>query len=164
MAVVTDGRPGVKSVFYNVPLQMCQFHQVQIVNRYLTKSPKLLPSQQLRTIVEDITKMNYRSFVSRFQYWLEIHENFINEQTINPDTGRRVFTHKKLRSAVHSLKNNQAFLFTYQRYNNLPIPNTTNSLDGWFAHLRKLLNCHNGLSKKRRNRVIQYILATQNFN
>ena len=40
-AVVIDGRPGAKKVFTDVPVQMCQFHQKQIVNRRLTTRPKL---------------------------------------------------------------------------------------------------------------------------
>ena len=54
-AVVVDDRPGIKTSFKGIPIQMCQFHQIQIVNRYLTKNPKLIPSIQLKTIIEDLT-------------------------------------------------------------------------------------------------------------
>lgn len=163
-AIVVDGRPGIRTVFKDIPIQMCQFHQIQIVNRYLTKNPKLIPSIQLRSIMEDLTKMSEFGFKQRFNYWLEINQEFINEKTINSETGRQVYTHKKLRSAVNSIKNNMPYLFTYKQYQSFNIPNTTNSLDGWFAHLKKLLNCHNGLRRDRRNRVIEYILATQNYH
>jgi hypothetical protein len=43
LAVVVDGRPGIRSVFADLPLQMCQFHLIQIVNRYITKRPRLIP-------------------------------------------------------------------------------------------------------------------------
>lgn len=160
-ALVVDGRPGIKSVFKDIPIQMCQFHQIQIVNRYLTKNPKLTPSIQLKTIIEDLTLMNKLVLESRFNYWLGIHQDFINEKSINPETKRQIYKHKKLRSAVNSIKNNLPYLFTHKINVGLDIPNTTNSLDGWFTHLRKLLNCHGGLVESRRNRVIEYILATR---
>lgn len=164
-AIVVDGRPGIKSVFTGIPIQMCHFHQVQIVNRYISKKPKLIPSIQLKTIMADLTSMNQFGFESRFNYWLEVNQEFINQKTFNPNTKRYIYTHKKLRSAVNSIRRNMEYLFTYQniKIKEKEVPNTTNSLDGWFAHLRKLLNCHTGISRGRRNRVIRYILATQNY-
>jgi hypothetical protein len=188
LAVVVDGRPGIRSVFADLPLQMCQFHLIQIVNRYITKNPKLIPTLQLKTILDDLTTTTEYAFKLRFHYWLEVNQDFLNEKTINPDTGRYIYKHKRLRSAVRSIQASLPFLFTYQTNENQlsielqsiflkfksklgtksnqfnKIPNTTNCLDGWFAHLRKLLLCHNGLRKDRRNRVIEFILATQNFN
>jgi hypothetical protein len=166
LAVVVDGRPGIRSVFADLPLQMCQFHLIQIVNRYITKSPKLIPALQLKTLLVDLTTTTEYTFKLRFNYWLEVNQGFLNEKTINPDTGRQIYKHKRLRSATRSIQTNLEYLFTYknQRNQDLKIPNTTNCIDGWFAHLRKLLSCHNGLRKDRRNRMIEYILATRNFN
>ena len=164
LAVIVDGRPGIRNVFRDIPIQMCQFHQIQIVNRYLTKNPKLLPSKQLKTIIEDLVKSNQTGFVRRLKYWFEVNEEFINEKTINLETGRSIYKHKKLRSAVNSIRNNLPYLFTYKNKEQSNIPNTTNSLVGWFAHLKKLLNCHNGLRKDRRKKVIEYILATRNYH
>lgn len=166
LAVVVDGRPGIRSVFADLPLQMCQFHLIQIVNRYITKRPKLIPALQLKTLLSDLTTTTEYAFKLRFNYWLEVNQDFLNEKTINSDTGRYVYKHKRLRSAARSIQTNLDYLFTCKDKQNryLNIPNTTNSIDGWFAHLRKLLGCHNGLRKDRRNRVIEYILATRNFN
>lgn len=166
LAVVIDGRPGIRSVFADLPLQMCQFHLIQIVNRYITKRPKLIPALQLRTLLDTLTQTTEQVFKLRFNYWLEVNQDFINEKTINPDTDRYIYKHKRLRSATRSIQTNLEYLFTCKnkQYQGLNIPNTTNSIDGWFAHLRKLLGCHNGLRKDRRNRVIEYILATRNFN
>jgi len=166
LAVITDGRPGIKNVFSNLPLQMCQFHLIQIVNRYITKRPKLIPALQLRTLLEGLTTTTEYAFKLRFNYWLEVNEDFLNEKTVSLETGRKIYKHKRLRSAVRSIQTNLEHLFICKNktYSNLHIPNTTNCLDGWFAHLRKLLGCHNGLRKDRRNRVIKYILATHFFN
>lgn len=149
LALVVDGRVGIKDVFKDVPVQMCQFHQIQIVNRYLTKKPKLTPAKQLKTIMECLTRSNYISFQNRFSYWLEVNQEFLNKKTINPKTKTKPYTHKRLRSAVKSLQNNLPYLFTYQakefieieekliaeylKYSIKPpskIPNTTNALDG----------------------------------
>lgn len=166
LAVVVDGRPGIRNVFADLPLQMCQFHLIQIVNRYITKRPKLIPALQLRTLLSSLTTTTELVFKLRFNYWLEVNHDFLNEKTVNLDTGRQIYKHKRLRSATRSIQTNLDYLFTYKNKQNqdLNIPNTTNSLDGWFAHLRKLLGCHNGLREDRRNRVIEYILATRNFN
>jgi hypothetical protein len=184
-AIVTDGRPGVRGVFSGISIQMCQFHQVQIVNRYITKNPKLLPARQLKTIIEDLTKSNYFSFKTRFNYWLECNRVFLNEKTFNPRTNRYYYTHKRIRSAVNSIKSNLDYLFTYQReeFTGLKdekiaeslklgikiksnLPNTTNSLDGWFNHLKKLIRCHQGLRVDRRHKMIESIIysSSQNFN
>jgi len=39
-AIVLDGRPGVRQLFPDIPVQMCHFHQKQIVTRYLTNNLK----------------------------------------------------------------------------------------------------------------------------
>ena len=39
-AIVLDGRPGVRQLFSDVPIQMGHFHQKQIITRYLTNNPK----------------------------------------------------------------------------------------------------------------------------
>jgi hypothetical protein len=40
-AIVCDGKRGLFHAFGDIPVQMCQFHQVAIVRRYITRSPKL---------------------------------------------------------------------------------------------------------------------------
>src|SRR3990167_7170397 len=52
--VVTDGRPGIKGVFNGIPVQMCHFHQRQIITRHLTTRPKLEASVELRVIAQTL--------------------------------------------------------------------------------------------------------------
>jgi hypothetical protein len=183
IALVVDGRVGIKDIFKGVLIQMCQFHQVQIINRYLTKKPKLTPSKQLKTIIESLTRSSYKSFQTRFSYWLEINQDFLNEKTTNPKTNKKQYTHKRLRSAVKSVQNNLPYLFTYQDKQFIEIeekliseylkhgmkppsktPNTTNTLDGWFNHLKKLLRCHQGLKKGRKHKMIEMIVISSGFS
>jgi hypothetical protein len=46
-AVAIDGKRGLNTVFKGYPIQMCHFHQKKIVDRYITKNPKLEASIEL---------------------------------------------------------------------------------------------------------------------
>ena len=48
LAIVCDGRKGLLQSFDNIPVQMCQFHQVAIIRRYITKNPKIHASIELK--------------------------------------------------------------------------------------------------------------------
>ena len=39
-AVILDAKHGIKEVFSDLVVQICQYHQQQIVGRYLTSRPK----------------------------------------------------------------------------------------------------------------------------
>ena len=97
-------------------------------------------------------------FTEELSNWYNQWETFLKEKTTNPETGRWCYTHKRVRSAYRSLKTNLPYLFTYQKYPELNIPNTTNSLDGYFSRLKKLLNVHSGLNEKRKFKIIVEIL------
>ena len=40
-SIICDGRKGLLQLFEGIPIQMCNFHQVAIIRRYLTKKPKM---------------------------------------------------------------------------------------------------------------------------
>ena len=82
----------------------------------------------------------------------------LNERTINVETGKSFYTHKRLRSAYRSLKTNLKWLFTWYDYIDLDIPNTTNAIDGHFANLKNKLRNHNGLNINRKKRFIDEFL------
>jgi len=157
-AVVIDGRRGVKQLFRDIPVQMCHFHQAQIIQRYLTKNPKLEASKELKRIVETLTKTDEYTLTKQLEEWHDKWNNFLKEKTIHPITGTCSYTHTRVRSAYRSLKTNLPFLFTYQRCPELNIPNTTNQLEGFFTYLKGLLNVHRGLILKRKMKLIDIIL------
>ena len=82
----------------------------------------------------------------------------MNERTINENTKKSFYTHKKLRSAYRSLKNNLPWLFTWYDNYDLQIPNTTNAIDGHFSDLKNKLRNHNGLSLERKKKFIDEFL------
>lgn len=158
-AIVLDGRPGVRQLFSDVPIQMCHFHQKQIINRYLTNNPKLEAGIELKKITATLCQTNERDFTSELYGWHYKWSSFLKERTTDPFTGKWFYTHKRLRSAYHSLKINLPYLFTYQKYAELNIPNTTNSMDGCFAYLKELVRVHRGINKTLKRKIIQEILA-----
>jgi hypothetical protein len=157
-AIVCDGRKGLVQSFGDIPVQMCQFHQSAIIRRYLTKKPKLKAAQELMGVVDLMKQTDKESFIGALQLWFDKWEGFLNERTVNPLTKKSFYTHKKLRSAYRSLKNNLPWLFTWYDYIELKIPNTTNAIDGHFADLKNKLRNHNGLSKERKMKFIDGFL------
>ena len=156
--IVLDGRKGVREVFSDVPVQMCHFHQKAILRRYLTLHPKLEAGQELSIVGRTLTFVSEKDFTQLLVEWFEKWEKFLKEKTFEGDGKHWHYTHKKIRSAYRSLMTNLPYLFTFQRYPALHMPNTTNSLDGFFTQMKKLLRVHNGLSEERRNRVVFEIL------
>ena len=158
-AIVLDGKRGVRQVFSDIPVQMCQFHQVAIVIRYLTRRPQLEASKELKKIVLLLTSCTEQEFKDLLDVWFNKWKDFLKERTTNPFTGKWYYTHKRLRSAYRSLKTNLPYLFTYQKYPELNIPNTCNSIDGSFTTLKNLLRIHRGMNRKNRYKMICQILG-----
>ena len=133
---------------------MCQFHQVAIIRRYITKNPKTQCAIELKEFVSMIKMTDKESFEGGLELWFNKWEYYLNERTINLETGKSHFTHKRLRSAYRSLKSNSKWLFTWYDYLELNIPNTTNAIDGHFSDLKNKLRNHNGLSTTRKIKFI----------
>ena len=124
-------------MFKNYPVQRSHFHQKKIIQRYITKHPKLQASIDLQTILFRLTKTTESRLKNKLQNWHLKYEEFLNEMTINYDTGEAKYTHYKLREAYASLYSNLDYLFTYKTHKDLYIANTTNHLDGAkFADLK----------------------------
>lgn len=158
VAIVCDGRRGLIQSFTETPVQMCQFHQTAIIRRYITKNPRLPASIELKGIAKLMTRTDKESFEGVLNEWFLKWECFLKERTINQETGKSHYTHKRLRSAYRSLKNNLPWLFTWYDNICLGIPNTTNAIDGHFADLKTKLRNHNGLSIERKMKFIDGFL------
>ena len=161
LAVVVDGRRGFLAVFKDIPVQICQFHQIKQVTKYLTRRPKTEAGRELRTLVLTLTKTDEKTFTNALSAWHEKWGGYIEEKTTETFiTGKTkwYYTHGKVRSAYRSIKNNLPYLFTYLKYPELNMPNTTNDLDGSFSALKKKLAAHHGLRRDRRYKVISQLL------
>lgn len=160
LAAVVDGRRGLASVFSDIPVQVCQFHQVKTVTKYLTRRPETLAGQELRLIALGLARTTEAEFTKYLNAWQTRWGEFIAEKTyLLPVSKHWVYTHQRVRGAYRSLVANLPHLFTYQKYPDLHIPNTTNSLDGMFSQLKNRLAVHRGVRGKRRYRLISEILS-----
>ena len=156
-SIICDGRKGLLPLFVGIPIQMCNFHQVAIIRRYLTKKPRMQASKELWEHVLLLVKTDKESFEGGLVAWHNKWKEFLNERKVDP-AGKNRYVHGKLRSVHRSLQTNLPWLFTW--YENIPmkIPNTTNAIDGHFADLKNKLRNHNGLSELRKKKFIDEFL------
>lgn len=152
--IVCDGRKGLFHALQDYPVQMCQFHQMAIITRYITRKPKVQASIELKEIMHLLPQTDKESFFGVLDEWYCKWEDYINERSINPETGKSRYTHKRLRSAYKSLERNKPYLFTWYDNMDLGLPNTNNQLEGTFTDLKNKLRNHNGLSRKRKEKFI----------
>jgi len=104
-SIICYGRSGLLQAFPGIPVQMCQFHQIKIIVHYLSKKPKSEAARELWALARTLTDSNKDHFTTRNLHdWLMQHEVFLSERSVNTETGRSHYTHKKLRSTYHSLK------------------------------------------------------------
>lgn len=156
-AVVGDGRIMIPWLFPKVLMQMCHFHQEQIVVRYLTRKPELPASKELLDLIHTLSTNDEASFTDAFSLWCRTWKDFLNEKTTS-ESGRVSYTHKRVRSARDSIKRHLPYLFTFERYPELKIPNTTNSLDGNFKKVKMAIGIHSGQKHKRKVKMVLSML------
>ncbi|GHS88088.1 hypothetical protein FACS189487_05560 [Campylobacterota bacterium] len=160
-AVVVDGKSAlIRRLSAKYPVQMCHYHQAAIIRRYLTKNPKAQAAIELKQIASLVKETDKKSFTILLNDWHSKYKLFLNERTVNLETNRRHYTHRRLRSAYNSLKHNLSYLFVYREYRELNMPNTTNSNEGHFSALKKRLKNHNGMSMANKMKMIDDFLGS----
>jgi hypothetical protein len=69
-SITVDGRRGfikyLKTRYPNTPLQYCQFHQKQTVKRYITNRPKTPCGAELKELMNDLLRHDYKSFYKSY--------------------------------------------------------------------------------------------------
>ncbi len=155
---VCDGLKGLFKALAPIPVQMCQVHQQRIVRIYLTSKPELEASQELLELANTLTGTDKESFIGAFEQWHRKWETFLAERTVDKLTGKKHYTHKRLRSAYLSLKRNMPYLWTFHDYPQYGIPNTNNALEGTFTDIKSKLRVHSGMKKCNRVKFLdEYI-------
>jgi len=117
-----------------------------ILRRKLTNHPKLEASIALKKLAGNLMQTDADTLISMLESWEETYRDFLSERV--PDSSKRGwhYKHKNVRSAYRSLVRFLPCLYTYKKYPELGIPNTTNSLDGGcFSPLKNLLGVHKGI-------------------
>jgi hypothetical protein len=157
-AFVGDGRMASPWLFSDILIQMCHFHQEQIVIRYTTLNPELPAGVELLDLTRTLPDADEASFADAFNFWCAKWDGFLKEKSVNPKNGRQAYTHRRLRSARDSIKRHLPYLFTHQKFPELEIPNTTNSLDGSFKKVKAAIGIHAGLTHARKLKLITSLL------
>lgn len=91
---VCDGLRGMFGLFGKYNVQMCQFHQVQIVKRYLTQLPELEASKELLSIIKMLCHTDKESFMGIFDQWCNKWSNFLKERVRDKRTGKSHYVHR----------------------------------------------------------------------
>ena len=154
--VVADWFKWLPELFWHIPFQMCHFHQVKIITRYLTRNPDLLPNQELLKIALLLKNSNKSIFLEMLDSRISKREWFIKEKTYAESGKNWWYTHKRTRSAYRSLRSNFKYLFVYQICG---LPNTTNQLEWYFSPLKTKIWIHTGISKERKIKILWEILS-----
>lgn len=158
---VIDGMRGLAQALYPIPVQMCQFHQILIIRRYLTQEPDLEASVQLLDLVKSITRMDKESFIGAFNEWYEKYKDVLNERVHDKRIKRNMppYMRPRLRSAYLSLRRNMPLLWTFYDHPETGLPNTNNGIESLFSDLKGKLRVHRGISKDNRKKLLdEYIL------
>jgi hypothetical protein len=156
-AFVGDGRVAVPWLFSDIPVQMCHFHQEQIIVRYTTLHPELPAGEELLSLSKTLAHTSKATFTAAFEKWCLKWDTFLKEKSRDAK-GHWHYTHKRLRSARGSLRAHLPYLFTFEDYPELNIPNTTNSLDGSFKKVKTAISVHSGLTHARKLKLITTLL------
>jgi len=139
----------------NLPVQMCIFHQKQIMRRYITKTPKLEANRELQIISWFIWDLKKSTIQERLNDRYNRHKEFLLEKNDNGN-----YVHTRTRKAHRSLKNNLQYLYTFSDYRwIIDIPRTTNSIESVFSHMKQKVWLHRWLRKDRKLRLIDEFLG-----
>ena len=157
---VIDGMRGLAQAL-PFPVQLCQFHQMLMVRRYLTQEPELDASKELLELVNNITNMDKESFIGAFGEWYERNKDVVNERVHDKRIKRKTppYMRPRLRSAYLSVKRNMPLLWTSYDHQELGIPNTNNGLEGVFSDIKTKLRVHSGISREHRKKLIDEYLS-----
>lgn len=164
-ALVSDGQKGlrkaVKTIFPGISHQRCVAHIIRLSLAWLTRNPQTDAGKDLRILARELAQVKTEPVAKiwrdSFIEWDMHYEEFLKERSINPETGRKWYTHRKLR-AVRSLIANalpNLFWFTIDR----SIPNTTNAVEGGInAPLAELLHRHRGITEEQKKALVRRFL------
>ena len=154
LSVTCDGFSGNIPVFKGIPLQMCHFHMKQIVIRNVTLKPKTEAGQVLLALIRTLTYCRKDEFTRDLRLFHVQYALFLNEKTYHPEGGWS-YTHDGVRRAYLSVVHWYDYLFIF--HVDQKIPNTTNTCDGHFSHVKDVIRIHRGLHKALKQKVLDAI-------
>lgn len=128
---------------------------------WLTRNPKTIPGQQLKPLVQGLTKIETweqaHQWIKAVLDWEQKWNPFLKQRTYFPGTKHWWYTHRSLRKVralvIHTIPD----LFHY--LDDPLIPKTSNGLEGRFGSLKNHYRQHRGLSKQRREAYLAWYLT-----
>ena len=150
--IIIDGMLSLFKEFSSYKVQMCQYHMCAIIRRKITRNPKQEAGVELQGLMRTLKDSKKTDFSCRFNMWKEKWKTFLNQRTVNSETGKTFYTHQRIRSAMLSIEFFLPWLFTFEDVEGMP--NTNNKIEGMFTDLKRNLNNHSGMSTQNRKRFI----------
>lgn len=80
-AVVVDGKRDMLKVFEGIPIQVCQFHQMRTVTKYLTRRPETPAGKTLRAIMLQLTIRTEKEFRTLLNDWKNRYPHILTDKT-----------------------------------------------------------------------------------
>ncbi len=125
----------------------------------LKEGHQSIEGQRLRKIAMTMCKIDsYEKrdlFVNAFNYWFTENYDYVTQYYYD-SSGKKQRVHEDLFSAYYGIKRALPSMFHY--LDNDKIPSTTNSMEGYFSHLKSDTGFHRGLSLEHfRNFVRWYV-------
>lgn len=111
--IIIDGKKSLFTLFSDYQIQMCQFHMKQVIRRYLTQNPRLKAARELKVLLDTLTVSSGRDFKINYAQWKEKWKDTLVKRSLLKC--EKNYTHKRLRSAMHSLDFYMPYLFTFQK-------------------------------------------------
>ena len=167
-SITCDGHKSVlkaiKKVCKYVIVQRCVVHIQRMCLLWLTTRPQSLAGFELRRIVGRVhlikNRQDWGYWIVSLVRWQQKHNDFLNEKSINPKTGRHWYKHKMVRRCFSVIRRALPDMFHYLEYPQ--IPKSTNGLESFFGHLKNHIQIHRGLSKEHRKNFIKWYLFFKN--
>jgi hypothetical protein len=167
-SVTTDGHKSIlKAIKKSIPdvlVQRCLIHIQRMCLLWLTRFPKHPAGVELRQLVLLLMRIKTENdrlyWTTELQLWYARHKEYLQQTTINHDTGRYWYTLKLLRRSYFTIKRALPNMFHYLA--NPAIPSTTNGIEGFFSHLKNHLDLHRGLTVQHRIDFIKWYVYLSN--
>jgi hypothetical protein len=157
--IVCDGMKGLFSEFRSYPVQMCQFHMIGIVKRYLTSKPDIEAASELLALIKCLTELHRDEFEQELQQWYTKWHEVMSERHTDR-YGKSHYVRPRLRAAYYSIKRHIPWLWTFEKYQDRIIPNTNAGIESLNSRLKTALRVHSGISSDRRKKLIENYIAT----
>lgn len=156
---VCDGLKGLFQSLNPIPVQMCQFHMISIVKRYLTSKPETEASVELLSLIKTLVHKTESQFIQDFDEWYSHNKEVLNAKYTD-NHGRKRFVRPRLRAAYLSIKRHLNWLWTFEKYNDRIIPNTNAGIESLNSRLKTILRVHSGIKAERRRKLLENYIAT----